>query len=129
MALACQSGQQVVELGEFNLDLALIAAGSLGEDVQDELGAVDHRRVHVIGEIALLGWGQLIIEDDDAVLIQHFSDLESLAASDEGARFGLRAPLDNGFNNVQAGIAGQLGKFSQAVLHLPVALQAVLKGN
>src|SRR5699024_11035338 len=41
LAPAAQSGQQVLQLGQLHLGLALPGLGVLGEDVQDEGGAVD----------------------------------------------------------------------------------------
>ena len=41
VAFAHQPGQQVFHLGHLHLQLAFPAAGPLGKEVQDELGAVD----------------------------------------------------------------------------------------
>ena len=47
----------VLELRELDLELALGAAGMLGEDVEDQLGAVDDARRQRILEVALLRRG------------------------------------------------------------------------
>src|SRR6202012_3757438 len=38
---ATQAGQQVLQLGQLDLGLALLGGGVLGEDVQDQRGPVD----------------------------------------------------------------------------------------
>jgi hypothetical protein len=44
-------------LGEFNLQLALVAARALGEDVEDQFGAVEHR--HFDRRVRLRCWTEL----------------------------------------------------------------------
>src|SRR5699024_8650513 len=41
VAACAESGQQIIALSQFDLGLALAAAGVLGEDVEDQCGAVD----------------------------------------------------------------------------------------
>jgi hypothetical protein len=43
-----------VELGEFDLELAFAGAGGAGEDVEDELGAVDDAGFDDALDVALL---------------------------------------------------------------------------
>ena len=58
-----QPGQQVPLLGQFHLELALAGAGPLGEDVQDQHGAVQHRGITGVLDVAQLGRGQLVVKD------------------------------------------------------------------
>jgi hypothetical protein len=65
----------VLEAGELDLQLALVAAGALGEDLQDEVGAViDPNLRAAFGEGALevadLGRGEVVVEDDGAGVVQ-----------------------------------------------------------
>ena len=61
--LAHQAGQQVFHLGHLHLELAFPAAGPLGEEVQDELGAVDDLEFGEVGDGAHLGGAELGVED------------------------------------------------------------------
>jgi hypothetical protein len=49
-----QAGAQVLQPGQLDLQLALVAAGALGEDLQDQQGAVVDRQAHVPLQVALL---------------------------------------------------------------------------
>jgi len=60
----CQPGQKVLELGQFDLEFALARASALGEDVQDQRGAVQDLAVEGLFQVAALGGAQLVIEDD-----------------------------------------------------------------
>src|SRR6185369_14161944 len=67
-----QPRQEVLELGELDLQLPFDALRALREDVEDELAPVDHanrrlasrRRVEAALEVSLLGGAQRIVEDD-----------------------------------------------------------------
>ena len=64
LAPAAQPGQQVLQLGELDLRLALLAAGVLGEDVQDQRGPVDDLDLDRAFQAAQLARGQLAVADD-----------------------------------------------------------------
>ena len=46
-----QARQPVLELGELHLELAVPGARVLGEDVEDQLGAVDHAQVEPLARL------------------------------------------------------------------------------
>src|ERR1700737_2449366 len=54
IATALQPWEQVVQLRGLHLETALLGAGALGEDVQDQLGAVDHLDLELFLQVALL---------------------------------------------------------------------------
>ena len=61
---AAQPRQQVLQLRQLDLRLALLAAGVLGEDVQDQRGAVDDLHLHhALQRRSWLG-GELAVADD-----------------------------------------------------------------
>src|SRR5512132_1760002 len=64
LAPAAQPGQHVVELGQLDLGLALAAGGVLGEDVEDQHGAVDHLGVDQLLQVPQLPGRQLVVHDD-----------------------------------------------------------------
>src|SRR6185312_2428493 len=87
--------QVVLELRELDLELSLGTHGVLGEDVEDELRAVDDASLQRVLERALLGRAQLLVDDEHlrgggAVgLLQLFE----LPFADERARVRMRAVL------------------------------------
>jgi len=54
IATALQPREQVMQLRGLHLKAALFGPGSLGEDVEDQLGAVDHFNLELALEVALL---------------------------------------------------------------------------
>src|SRR5207247_1988886 len=70
----------VRELRQLDLELAFGAARALGEDVEDERGAVDHLDAERLAEVALLDRRERIVGDEqiDAARARglgHFLDL------------------------------------------------------
>jgi hypothetical protein len=57
-------GQQVLQLGELHLRLALTGLGVLGEDVEDQRGAVDDLDLDDVLEGAPLAGDELAVADD-----------------------------------------------------------------
>ena len=55
--------QVVLELRQLDLELPLGAHGVLGEDVEDQLRAVDHARVERVLEVALLRRIELVVDE------------------------------------------------------------------
>jgi hypothetical protein len=66
---ADQARGQVLQLGQFHLQLALVALGALGENVEDQAGAVEHPHIQALFQVALLGRRQRVVEDDDFDLV------------------------------------------------------------
>ena len=65
-ALAGQARQQVIQLRQFHLQAAFPGARAAGEDVEDELRAVDDAARQLLLQIALLGGREVVVEDDQA---------------------------------------------------------------
>ena len=95
--LTGQPRQQVLMLGERDLDRAFAGSRALRKDIQNQRGAVDDLAVESFLEIALLGGRELVVADHDggAEVVAHGGDLLNLALADPGARVGVRAPLDH----------------------------------
>jgi succinyldiaminopimelate transaminase len=55
--------QVVFELGELHLELPFRADGVLGEDVEDQLGPIDHARLERVFECALLCRLELVVDE------------------------------------------------------------------
>ena len=82
---AHQPGTEVLQPGQFHLQLTLVAPCPLGEYLQDQQGAVVDRQLHVTFQVALLGRAEALVEQYFArsdVGGEHF-DLVGLAAAHE----------------------------------------------
>ena len=100
-----QSGQQIRELGQLDLQLALAGARALGEDVQDESGAVDDLDPEGFRDIALLDRRERVVGDEVE------------------ARRGGGALLGHPLDHLRAGGAGEAFQLGQGLLDLPAALR------
>ena len=57
------------DLGQFDLQLGFVGAGAGGEDVEDQLGAVeDFASLMIFSRSRDLVGGQVVVEDDDVGL-------------------------------------------------------------
>ena len=106
---AAQALRLVPQLREFDLRLALGALGVLGEDVEDQRGAVDDLHLRPVLQVAQLAGRKLAVADDgvgagggDGVV-----QLVDLAASDEGRGVRLLASLDEGVEHLGSGGLGE----------------------
>jgi hypothetical protein len=75
---ARQPRQRVLELGELHLHLGLAAAGSRGEDVENQLGPVDDPRADDVLDVLALTGRELVVEDDERRLLLGDQRLELL---------------------------------------------------
>ncbi len=75
-AAAGESGQKVLQLGEFDLKLAFARSGTAGENVEDELSTVDDLAVKELFEITLLRAAEFVIEKNDVDVESGYQRLE-----------------------------------------------------
>ena len=61
-AAPAQPRQHVFQLRQLHLQLAFAGPRMAGENIEDELGAVDHAHVDKLFDIALLRSGEIVIE-------------------------------------------------------------------
>src|SRR6185312_10584813 len=108
--LVCQPRQRVLELRELDLELAVAAAGALGEDVEDELCAVDRLEARGVLEGSRLGRLEIDVEDGDRGPAAHGFEnaLLKLPLTHDGMRVNLRALLADGAGDGDTGRADQL---------------------
>jgi hypothetical protein len=62
---AHETAGDVLQLRKLHFQLALVAAGSLGEDVEDQRIAVEHAQTDQLLEVAFLARRQRVIDEDD----------------------------------------------------------------
>ena len=118
LAPAAQARQQVLELRELDLRLALAALRVLAEDVEDDGRAVDDLDLHDVFERTPLARGELGV-GDHGVGAERGDDvpqLLGLAAAEVGAGVGVRAPLQQAVEHARTGRLGEGGELAHRVL-------------
>ena len=113
--------QQMLELGQLDLQLAFAGSGALGEDIEDERGPVEHLAFEDSFQVAALGRGKLIVENDGVNLMvaAESGELSRLAAANEsgghrGFQF-LRAVAED----LRARGRGEFTEFFEGILEVP----------
>src|ERR1039457_7193623 len=112
-----QARQQMLELSQLDLELALAGAGALGENVENERGAVEDLAIEGPLQIATLGRGKLVIKDDgiDIRLVANPGEFLRLAFADVGGRARRGQLLDAVADDFAARGGGQLRKLLQRI--------------
>jgi hypothetical protein len=116
-ATADQARQQITQLGKLDLKLALPSAGAPGEDVQNELGAVDYLDRQRALQVALLSGTKISVEDDDAGLRgpRELCEFLNLATADQGGSFRGGPRLDDVLDHGGSGALRQRRKLFQGL--------------
>ena len=118
LAPAAEPGQQVVELRQLDLGLALPRPGVQREDVEDQRRAVDHLHPEPLLQVAELPRRQLVVEDHRLRVrrVDEVVDLLDLALADERGRVGRGPRLDHPGDRLRAGRARQGGELVERLL-------------
>lgn len=114
-AVSGKSRQHVVELGQFNLQSAFPCSRPAGENIENELRAVDDLDLQLFFQIALLRRRQILIEDDygRAGRGDGSRQLANLSRSDERCGLELVACLDVALGDAGADARSELGQLLQ----------------
>ena len=110
--------QQIVQLRQLHLKLAFAGARPPRENVQDELGAVQHLHVQRLLQIALLRRRQFAIEDHHGrfVKVDLGLQLVDLAGADQRGRVGAGARSGSGSRRPAPGAGGKRRQFFDGFL-------------
>ena len=87
---AHEAAGEVGELGELDLQAAFLALRAAGEDGQNQADAVEYAALQGFFEIALLGGGEFVVEDDeiDVFVLHGLRPFFGLAASHQQGAVG-----------------------------------------
>ena len=112
---AAHAREVVLELRELDLQLALGAPCVLGEDVEDQLGAVDDSRLQSVLERTLLGRSELVVREEHlgGMGAELLLQLGELALADERPRIRVGAMLHERADRRNTGRPGELGELGE----------------
>jgi hypothetical protein len=87
----------MLQLGEFDLQLAFMGTGALREDIENQTGTVEHAALQRALQIALLTWAQGMIEQDELGVVLEYrrADFLELAGTYEMLRISGDALAEN----------------------------------
>ena len=121
-----QPGQLVFELGELDLEAALVGLGVQREDVEDQPAAVDDLDVEQLLQGALLARRELVVRDEhvEAGLALGRGELLRLALADVPVGVDVAAVLPLGADHLRPGGDGQVGELGQGFLRGPAGIVA-----
>jgi hypothetical protein len=109
-----------LELRKFDLKLAFMGLGVLGEDVENERGAVEDADIVAkrFLQFTLMAWRKLIIEEDDVGihLGRNLFDFLDLTRPDECVGVGVFEALAGAADNLQTGGIGQALQLIQTIV-------------
>ena len=117
-----QPRQPVAQQRQLDLRLALQRVRVLGEDVEDDRGAVDRGAAEHLLQVVLLRRGELVVEHDGVGVDRqaHVAQLLDLALADEPRVVGRVAPLHQPTDVVGAGGVDQQRQLVEAGLGVVV---------
>ena len=100
-----QPRQHVFQLRQLHLQLAFARACMTGKNIQDQLRAIHHPAGQRVFQVAQLGRGQVVIEENYISVggSGNACQLLHLAAANQRRRIGLRSALDNLRRNLGPG--------------------------
>lgn len=111
---AHETRRKILQVGELDLQLALVALRALAEDLEYQQRPVRYRDAEMALQVALLRGGQRLIEEHRLRVVPEHQrlDLVGLAGADEERRIGRLAAADETLDDR---IAGRLGELRQLV--------------
>ena len=118
--MAHQTRQQVLVLGEVNLELAFVSARMASEDIQDQGGAVYDLDLKGFFQVSLLGGSEFVVEDHDVgfAFVDEIDELFEFPFAQirggQTARF-----LGNLADHVGARGPGEVGQLGKRVFQAP----------
>ena len=108
---ARQTRQQVLELGQLDLKLALASASAMGKDVQDQCGTIQNFAVEYFLEVSALRRGKFVVKNNgiDICVMAMFRKFLGLALADKRGCAGRGHLLDPFTYDLSPGGCGEFG--------------------
>ena len=113
-----QPGHRVLELRQLDLEVGLVGPRPGGEDVEDDLGPVDHLDAQELLQVPRLGGAEVVVEDDEVGLVRldQLLQLLDLARADVRGDVRLLPLLEHAADDDQPGGLGQAPDLVQGVV-------------
>ena len=124
---ALEPGQQVLELGQLDLQAGLVGAGAGGKNVQDQFGAVHHPNLAQRLQVLALRGGQLVVKDDQIgfAFLHQLGQFAGLALAEVVAGLGSIEALHQLADDQSPGGVGQAGELGEVLRGLPGPVPAL----
>ena len=108
-----EARQDMLQLRHLDLHFAFPRASSLGEDIEDERGAIEYLAIEHTLEIARLGWRKFVIENNgvDVALFTCFCKFACLAFADVCCGMGAVEALGAFSDDLRAGGSSEFCQF------------------
>ena len=126
-----EPGQGVLHAGEFDLQAGLLGVGALGENIENDLLAVDHAEVGEFFPLALLGGREAVVDDDHIALMGagEFGDFRGFAGAAEEFLMHFTAAGEHGFDHLDAEGFDQFGEFFEQGFRLVGIARVEIKAH
>jgi len=131
LPLPHEAREEIGELGQLDLKLALHRARALGEDVEDERGTVDDLEAERAAEVTLLHGRERVVGDHEirALALRGCPELVHLALAEVELGRGRLALLSDPAHHFCARRFGEATELVERFLHLEAALPWQPKGG
>ena len=108
---------------ELDLEPAFACASAPGENIEDQLGAIQHLATRELLKVTTLGGesSSSKIRERHVLLAASAGDLLGLALADIEWRGWFLQFLDDGVDHLRAGGGGELTEFGQRIFNIPTA--------
>ena len=115
-----ETRQGIFKLGQLHGEPCLVGAGAGREDVEDHLRTVEHLGLEFAFEVAGLGRGEIVVEDDDVgiVMLDEHRQFGDLAAPEVGGLVGPFASLRQLRDHLRSGRLGEAAELVEWVLRV-----------
>ncbi len=110
-----------MQLRELHLQAPFMSPGTASEDIENQRGAIDDLDIEHLLKVSLLGWRQLVVDQDEVILerLTPLLDLLQLTFPDVGAGERVFQSLADRADDLNINRLGKAGKLLQGVGRRP----------
>src|SRR6266581_5100367 len=122
-----QARQTIFQLGQFDLQATFTRTRMLTKDIQYKGGTINDTGVKYFLEVALLRWGEFVVENHqvDRQLLLYLAQFLRASLANVGRHIGMMEPLYHCSYDVCSGGRCQYFQLTEGIFNTPQALQRV----